>query len=288
MPRAIWKGSISFGLVHIPISLYSAENSASDIDFTMLDKRDMAPVGYRRINKKTGKDVEWENIVKGYEYSDEQYVVLGEEDFKRANVEATQTIDITDFVDASEIPTFYFEKPYFLEPVKKGEKSYALLRETLKRTGKVGIASVVIHTRQHLAALIPNNKVLVLNLMRFANELRDPSDLKLPAADAATPKEIEIAEQLVNSMAGEWEPEKYHDTYHEDLLELIENKVKAGDTETVSEPVAAPQKMADVIDLMALLKRSVEETGNKRKAAPGKKSTTSAEKSSASRPRKRA
>lgn len=286
MPRAIWKGSISFGLVHIPISLYSAENSAADIDFTMLDKRDMAPVGYRRINKKTGKDVEWENIVKGYEYSDAQYVVLGEEDFKRANVEATQTIDITDFVDASEIPAFYFEKPYFLEPVKKGEKSYALLRETLKRTGKVGIASVVIHTRQHLAALIPNDKVLVLNLMRFANELRDPSDLKLPAADAATPKEIEIAEQLVNSMAGEWEPEKYHDSYHEDLLELIDNKVKAGDTETVSEPVA-PQKTADVIDLMALLKRSVEETGNKRKATPSKKPTTSSEKS-ASRPRKRA
>ena len=279
MPRAIWKGSISFGLVHIPISLYSAEDSASDLDFTMLDKRDMAPIGYRRINKKTGKEVEWENIVKGYEYADDQYVVLGEEDFKRANVEATQTIDITDFVDAADIPSFYFDKPYFLEPAKKGEKSYALLRETLKRTGKIGIANVVIHTRQHLAALIPYGKVLVLNLMRFANELRDPSDLKLPESNAATAKEIEIAEQLVNGMAAAWEPKKYRDTYHEDLLQLIERKVKAGDTETVSEEeVAPPHKTAEVIDLMALLKRSVEAAGSKAKHAPAKKSSAAEEK----------
>lgn len=273
MPRAIWKGSISFGLVHIPISLYSAEDSGAELGFSMLDKRDLAPIGYRRINKKTGKEVEWENIVKGYEYADEQYVVLGEEDFKRANVEATQTIDITDFVDAAEIASFYFDKPYFLEPVKKGEKSYALLRETLKRTGKIGIASVVIHTRQHLAALIPYDNALVLNLMRFASELRDLSDLKLPAANAATAKEIEIAEQLVNSMAGDWEPEKYRDTYREDLLQLIERKVKAGETETVSdEDIPAPHKTAEVIDLMALLKRSVEE-GGKRKETPAKKSS---------------
>ena len=279
MPRAIWKGSISFGLVHIPISLYSAEDSASDLDFTMLDKRDMAPIGYRRINKKTGKEVEWENIVKGYEYADDQYVVLGEEDFKRANVEATQTIDITDFVDAADIPSFYFDKPYFLEPAKKGEKSYALLRETLKRTGKIGIANVVIHTRQHLAALIPYGKVLVLNLMRFADELRDPSDLKLPESNAATAKEIEIAEQLVNGMAAAWEPKKYRDTYHEDLLQLIEHKVKAGDTETVSEEdVVAPHKTAEVIDLMALLKRSVEAAGSKAKPAPAKKASAAEEK----------
>ena len=279
MPRAIWKGSISFGLVHIPISLYSAEDNASDLDFTMLDKRDMAPIGYRRINKKTGKEVEWGDIVKGYEYANDQYVVLGEEDFKRANVEATQTIDITDFVDAADIPSFYFDKPYFLEPAKKGEKSYALLRETLKRTGKIGIANVVIHTRQHLAALIPYGKVLVLNLMRFANELRDPSDLKLPESDAATAKEIEIAEQLVNGMAAAWEPKKYHDTYHEDLLQLIERKVKAGDTETVSdEEVAPPHKTAEVIDLMALLKRSVEAAGSKAKHAPAKKASAAEEK----------
>lgn len=281
MPRAIWKGSISFGLVHIPISLYSAEDNASDLDFTMLDKRDMAPIGYRRINKKTGKEVEWGDIVKGYEYANDQYVVLGEEDFKRANVEATQTIDITDFVDAADIPSFYFDKPYFLEPAKKGEKSYALLRETLKRTGKIGIANVVIHTRQHLAALIPYGKVLVLNLMRFANELRDPSDLKLPESNAATAKEIEIAEQLVNGMAAAWEPKKYHDTYHEDLLQLIERKVKAGDTETVSdEDVAPPHKTAEVIDLMALLKRSVEATGSKAKQAPAKKASAAEEKPS--------
>lgn len=279
MPRAIWKGSISFGLVHIPISLYSAEDSASELDFTMLDKRDMAPIGYRRINKKTGKEVEWENIVKGYEYADGQYVVLGEEDFKRANVEATQTIDITDFVDAADIPSFYFDKPYFLEPAKKGEKSYALLRETLKRTGKIGIANVVIHTRQHLAALTPYGKVLVLNLMRFANELRDPSDLKLPESNAATAKEIEIAEQLVNGMAAAWEPKKYHDTYREDLLQLIERKVKAGDTETVSdEEDSPPHKTAEVIDLMALLKRSVEAAGSKAKHAPAKKASAAEEK----------
>lgn len=283
MPRAIWKGSISFGLVHIPISLYSAQDSASDLDFSMLDKRDMAPIGYRRINKKTGKEVEWDNIVKGYEYADDQYVVLSEEDFKRANVEATQTIDITDFVDAAEIPSFYFDKPYFLEPVKKGEKSYALLRETLKRTGKVGIANVVIHTRQHLAALIPYDKALVLNLMRFREELRDPSDLKLPAANVASAKEIEIAEQLVKSMAGAWDPKQYRDTYHDDLLQLIERKVKAGETEEVAEAaVSASQKTAEVIDLMALLKRSVEETGSKRSPVPAKNSA-SAEKPAARR-----
>lgn len=268
MPRAIWKGGISFGLVHIPVSLYSAEESAADLDFTMLDKRDLSPIGYKRINKKTGKDVEWENIVKGYEYETDQYVVLSEEDFKRANVEATQTIDITDFVDADEIPSYYFERPYFLEPIKKGEKSYALLRETLKRTGKIGIANVVIHTRQHLAALMPHKNVLVLNLMRFANELRDPSELKLPESSAASDKEIEIAEQLVNGMSGKFEPKKYHDTYHDDLLALIERKVKAGDTETISdEPVEAPRKGAEVIDLMSLLKRSVEETSKRKPAA---------------------
>lgn len=283
MTRAIWKGGISFGLVHIPVSLYSAEDSGADLDFTMLDKRDLAPIGYKRINKKTGKEVEWENIVKGYEYANDQYVVLSEEDFKRANVEATQTIDITDFVDADEIPSFYFERPYFLEPIKKGEKSYALLRETLKRTGKVGIANVVIHTRQHLAALLPYKNVLVLNLMRFADELRDPSELKLPESSAASDKEIEIAEQLVNGMSGQFEPKKYHDTYHEDLLALIERKVKAGETETLDdEPVAAPSKGAEVIDLMALLKRSVEET-SKRKPGAAKKTAAHDDKPAARR-----
>lgn len=261
--RVIWKGSISFGLVHIPVGLYSAEQS-KELSFSLLDKRDMAPVGYRRINKTSGKEVSWDDIVKGYEYEKDQYVILGPEDFKQANVQATQTVDIVDFVDASEIHPMYFEKPYVLEPVKKGEKSYALLRETLTRTGKIGVANVVIHTRQHLAAVLPRDNVLVLNLLRFENELRDISQFSAPPADldklGVTKKELDMAAQLVEGMTEKWQPEKYHDTYRDDLMALIDEKVKSGHLEAITEAVADDQpRKAEVIDLMALLKRSVEE-----------------------------
>lgn len=268
--RVIWKGSISFGLVHIPVGLYSAEQG-KELSFALLDKRDMAPVGYRRINKTTGKEVSWDDIVKGYEYEKDQYVVLGPEDFKQANVQATQTVDIVDFVDAQEIHPMYFEKPYVLEPIKKGEKSYALLRETLTRTGKIGIANVVIHTRQHLAAVLPRGNVLVLNLLRFENELRDISQFSAPSADleklGVTKKELDMAAQLVEGMSEKWHPEKYHDTYRDDLMALIDEKVKSGHLEAITEPVTEDQpRKAEVIDLMALLKRSVEEKTTRKEA----------------------
>ncbi|HSC57020.1 MAG TPA: Ku protein, partial [Nitrospira sp.] len=164
MPRVLWKGAISFGLVHIPVGLYSAEKRNS-FDLTMLDRRTMKPVGFKRYNKETGEDVSWDDIVKGYEYEKDRYVVLTEEDFKRANVEATQTVDILSFVDEDEISSMYFETPYYLAPDKRGHKGYALLRETLNQTGKIGIANVVIRTRQYVAALIPVGDVIVMNTL---------------------------------------------------------------------------------------------------------------------------
>src|SRR3546814_736238 len=175
MPRAIWKGAISFGLVHIPVELYPAE-SQSGLDLDLLDRRDFAPVGYKRYNKETGKEINWNDIVKGYEYEKGQYVVLSEEDLKRANVEATQTIDILAFVDAEEIAPIYFEQPYYLAPIKGGDKAYVLLRETLKRAGKIGVAQVVIRTKQRLAALLPMENAVVLNLLRYGDEIRPLKD----------------------------------------------------------------------------------------------------------------
>ncbi|HEX3062312.1 MAG TPA: Ku protein, partial [Usitatibacter sp.] len=169
MPRELWKGAIQFGLVNIPVSLFPAEDR-QELSFTMLDRRDMQPVGYKRYNKSTGDEVAFEDIVKGYELDDGRYVTLDKEDFKRANVEATQTVEITGFVDAGAIPPYYLESPYYLAPGKHGAKGYALLREVLERTGKVAVANVVIRTRQHIATVYPHDKVLVLNTLRYRNE----------------------------------------------------------------------------------------------------------------------
>ncbi|HEX2055687.1 MAG TPA: Ku protein [Nitrospiraceae bacterium] len=285
MPRSLWKGAISFGLVNIPVVLYSAENRNS-FDLTMLDRRDMKPVGFKRYNKETGKDVPWEEIVKGYEYEKERYVVLTEEDFRRANVEATQTVEILNFVDAEEISPTYFETPYYLAPDKRGEKGYALLRETLKKTNKVGIATVVIRTRQYIAALIPRDDIIVLNTLRYANELKPAKDLDVPSdnlkAVGVTPREVEMATKLVEEMTDSWDPKKYRDTYHEDLMNLIEKRIKAGQTEVVTEPEEEAEKpaRADVIDLMALLKRSVEQKGQAQKSGRGKRAGGRHERSS--------
>jgi DNA end-binding protein Ku len=220
--RPIWKGTINFGLVNIPVALYSAEADNS-IDFDLLDKRDFSRVRYRRVNEKTGREVPWDEIVKGYEYKKGEYVALTDDDFLKANVEATQSIDIFDFVDAADISPIYFDKPYYLVPLKNGQRAYALLREVLRRTGKVGIARVVIRTRQHLAALLADGPVLILNLLRFSHELRDPSALDVPAARSTqgSNQELKMAEQLVETMAGKWDPKKYRDEYHQDLLQLI-------------------------------------------------------------------
>lgn len=276
MARTLWKGAISFGLVHIPVGLYSAEKRNS-FDLTMLDRRSMKPVGFKRYNKETGEDVPWEEIVKGYEYEKDRYVVLTEDDFKRANVEATQTVDILSFVEQDEIEPMYYETPYYLAPDKRGHKGYALLRETLKQTGKVGIANVVIRTRQYVAALIPFRDVILMNTLRYRNELRDTDELDVPSdnlkAVGVNSREVDMARRLVEGMSAAWKPEEHRDTYHEDLLALIEKRVQAGQTEVVPEPSEEEKRprKGEVVDLMALLKKSVEEKGKvRRPQAPAK------------------
>jgi DNA end-binding protein Ku len=269
MARGLWKGAISFGLVNVPVELHSAQKKSSELDMTMLDKRDLSPVGYKRVNKATGKEVPWDEVVKGFEYKDDKYVVLSEEDFRRANPEASKTVDIQAFVELSSIQPQYFDTPYYLVPGKRGEKAYALLRETLKKAGKAGIATVVIRTKQYLAALIAQDQVLVLDTLRYADELKDVSELKIPEAKV-TAKELDMAMRLVEDMSDEWKPEKYKDTYRHDLMKRIEEKVKAGETEEITEPEKErrPEKGAEVIDLMQLLKKSVEKKQPKTKRAP--------------------
>jgi DNA end-binding protein Ku len=267
MARSLWKGAISFGLVNVPVELHSAKKRAAELDMTMLDKRDLAPVGYKRVNKSTGKEVAWGDVVKGYEYKDDKYVVLSDEDFRRANPEASRTVDILAFVELADIQPQYFETPYYLVPEKRGEKAYALLRETLDKAGKAGIASVVIRTKQYLAALVAEDEVMVLNTLRYAEELKAPGELKIPKA-RVTAKELDMALRLVEDMADDWQPAKFKDTYREDLLKRIQEKIKAGQTEELTEPdprADKPAKGADVIDLMALLKKSVEQKPAKAK-----------------------
>lgn len=261
--RAIWRGSLSFGLVNIPVALHGAENS-NDLSFKLLDRRNFAPVHYRRVNEETGKEVPWEDIVKGYEYEKGEYVPMTDADFERANSEATQTIEITDFVDQSDIDPIYYDKPYYLAPAKNAGKSYALLREVMRRTKKVGIAKVVIRSRQHLAAVFPHKSVLVLELLRFAHELRDPSELDVPGDVSIGEKELKMGERLIEAMADKWQPGKYRDDYREDLLALVERKVQEGKTKVIDETrPRAPKRQAKVIDIMDLLKRSVDQAGRK-------------------------
>ena len=260
--RALWKGAISFGLVHIPVEMYSAVQE-HELDLTMLDRRDFSPVGYKRYNKSTGKEVTWDDIVKGYEYEDNEYVVLSDEDLKRANVEATQTIDIQAFVDAADVPLTYYEQPYYLAPSRGGAKVYALLRETLRKAGKIGIATVVMRTKQHLCALVCVEDKIVLNTLRYASEIRDAEELKLPPATmkaaGISDKELQMALSLVEGMSEEWKPEQYHDTYKDDVLALVKKKIKAGKTKTITaaEPEAKAAKSSNVIDLVALLQDSL-------------------------------
>jgi len=265
MARAIWKGSISFGLVHIPVGLFSAEKT-NDLSFRQLDRRNLSPVGYRKYNKATGEEVESDVIVKGYEYESGHYVVLSDEDLLRANPEKTQTVEITDFVDLEDIEPVFYDKPYYLAPTGKNAKGYALLREALKRTRKVGIAKVVIRSREYLSAVVPQGNVLVLEILRFADEIRATDDLEVPGEDlqamGVNDREIEMAERLVEGMTAEWSPEKYHDTYREDLMGLIQGRIDSGQT---NEPDESPvpevaEGRGDVIDIMSLLKRSVEAT----------------------------
>ena len=250
-------------MVQIPVSLHAAEE-VDELSLTLLDKRDFSPVGYERINKKTGKEVDWADTVKGYESAPGKYVVLTEHDFAEANPKSTHQIDILDFVELAEIDPHYIDKPYVVVPEKNGKKAYALLREALKRSGRAGIAKLVLRTRQHLCAVIPHGKALSLLILRFADELRGTSDLDLPEENlkklGITSKELDMAEKLVSGMVDKWQPEKYRDDYRKDLLSLIHARAKAGDVNTVSkEQKKAPKapKSAKVVDLVALLAESV-------------------------------
>ena len=269
MPRALWKGALTFGLVNIPVEVYPAEEK-KEFKFSMLDKRDFSPVGYKRYSKESGKEVEWANVVKGYEYEKGQYVVLSDEDFKRANVKASQTIDIQAFVPDGEVPYEYFETPYYLAPSGKGQKVYALLRETLRATKRIAIATVVIRTTQHLAAVTLNGKMLMMNTLRFPDELRDAKGFEVPAENlksaGVTQKEIELAKRLIDDMTEHWKPSEYHNTYHEDLMARIEQKIKEGETHEITKPDSGekePRQSAKIIDLAELLKQSL---GGKGKA----------------------
>ena len=264
MARAVWKGSISFGLVNIPIALYPATRR-EELKFRLLRKSDMSPVNYKRVAEKDGKEVSWDEIVKGYEYEKGKYVVLKDEDFQRVDLEATQTVDIKDFVDQEEIDPMFFYKPYYLEPQKGGDKAYALLRDSLKDTNKVGVAKVVIKTRQYLAGVKPEDGVLVLELMHFADELADSEKLHLPRKMEVGKREMNMAKSLIDSMTSKWEPEKYKDDYREALMEVIEEKVEAGGKEIEEKPRKAP-KPTKVIDLVSVLQKSLEQTGGKKKA----------------------
>ncbi len=282
MARALWKGAITFGLVHIPVELYPAEER-KEFKFSMLDKRNFSPVGYKRYSKKTGKEVDWKDVVKGYEYEKDQYVVLSDEDFKRANVKASQTIDIVAFVPMNEIPPQFYESPYYLVPTERGQKVYSLLRETLRSAGLVAVAQVVIRTAQHLAVVVPVGRALVLNTLRYADELRDTKGLELPEAGLkgahVTAKEVELAKRLIDDMTEHWNPDEFKDTYHQDLMRRIHEKIKSGQTHLITEPEAeAPEqrRSAQVIDLATLLKQSLEKGGSRRKVPDIRRSKTTA------------
>src|SRR5262245_4311093 len=270
--RAIWKGSISFSLVNIPISLYPA-TKREELNFRLLRASDLSPINYKRVAEADGKEVPWDQIVKGYEYEKDKYVVLKGEDFRRADIEATQSVDIMEFVELDEIDPMFFDKPYFLEPQKKGAKAYALLREALRRSGKVGIAKVVIKTRQHLAAVKPVQNTLVLELMHFAEELVKPDSLQIPGHLDIGAKELDMAKELVGRMTGEWDASKYTDDYRHALLDLIEKKIELGDKAL---PTGRQSRKAatNVVDLASVLQESLEHAtrgGTSKKRAPKQK-----------------
>ena len=280
MARSLWKGAITFGLVNIPVELFPAEERKG-FQFSMLDKRDFSPVGYKRYSKKSGKEVEWSNIVKGYEYEKDQYVVLSDEDFRRANVKASRTIEIKAFVPLTEIPAQYYETPYYLAPADRGEKVYALLRETLRATGRVAVAQVVIRTAQHLAAVVPYGRALMLITMRYADELRGSSSLELPAESiksaGVSSKEVDLAKRLVDDMTEHWKPADFKDTYHQDLMRRIHEKIKAGQTKEITKRTVEDgeePRSAQIIDLAALLKQSLDKGSTRKKPADARRSKT--------------
>ena len=272
--RAIWKGSISFGLVNIPVALQNASKN-EELSFRLLRRSDLSPVNYKRVAQADGKEVPWEEIVKGYEYEKGKFVVLKEEDFKRVDLEATDTIDIVDFVDLAQINPVFFYRPYYLEPQAGGAGAYHLLRKALAETNKAGISKVIIRTRQHLAAVKANGDLLVLELMRFANELVSPSAVKAPPDNKKLgPRELAMAKTLMNQMTEDWDPSRYTDDYRSALMKLIDQKIESGGKE-LPKAGHGPKKATNVIDLAAVLQQSLKDAsgggGKKAKKVTKKK-----------------
>ncbi|HYD82764.1 MAG TPA: Ku protein [Opitutus sp.] len=268
--RALWKGSISFGLVNIPVSLYPATRR-EELSFRLLRSTDLSPVNYKRVAQADGREVPWDQIVKGYEYEKGKFVVLKEDDFKRVDIEATQTVDIMDFVQLSEVDPMFFQKPYYLVPEKGGVPAYQLLHDVLTDTGKAGVAKVVIRTRQHLAALKAQKNALVLELMHFGDELVDVEELNIPSSKSgARKRELDMAKALVEQMTDKWDPSRYTDDYTSAVMALIKDKIEHGGRTTTAAPKA--RKQTNVIDLAAVLQQSLNEAGGggARKKSGGK------------------
>jgi len=296
-PRVLWKGAITFGLVHIPVGLYTATRPHG-IDFDWLDKRSMDPVGYKRINKRTGREVTKEQIVKGVEYEDGQYVVLSDKEIADAYPRTTQTIEIESFVPAASIPLVFLDRPYYLAPINRGGKVYALLRETLKRSGQVGIARVVIQSRQHLSMLMPAGPGMVLHLLRWSEDLRPWKALPLPPeglkAAGVSEREVKMAEALIEDMRAGFDPEAYHDSFTDEIMKLVQRKAEAGKTETVAqlEPLEAQEEGAggasNIVDLTELLQRSLRRGGGKKAEAEADAEATAPESKRTGTARKKA
>jgi DNA end-binding protein Ku len=254
----MWKGSIAFGLVNIPIELYSAVRNHRP-KFRLLHAKDESPVHYERVCQTEGKPVGWEDLVKGYEYEKGQFVVITKDDFKTAALEKTKTIDILDFVDPADIDERYFETPYYLQPAKGADRAYALLREAIRESGKIGVAKIILRDAQHLAAVETIKDAIVLTMMRFADELADLSEFRFPAAEGIRPAEMKMAQQLIENLSAKWEPEKYTDEYRDNLMRVIQGKLK-GRRPKLQE--RETQQTADVVDLMARLRASLEGKGS--------------------------
>lgn len=279
MARPLWKGSLGFGLITIPVGLYSAEDQA-DLKFTLLDSRNLQRVRYQRVNEETGEEVPWNDIVKGYEYHDGNYVVVTDEDFKKAAAEQTKAVAIEDFVNKDDIDPLYFSTPYYVLPEKGGEHAFEVLRRALERTGKVGIAKVVIRTRQHLAAVLPYKDLIVVQVLRFNQEIREAPAHNGHKAKVGD-KELEMAERLVEAMVGEWKPEKYHDEYHDALLKWIREKAARGGKPMPEPETETEEAIPPTYNIMELLKQSVSERG-KGAAGGGKAHHVSAKTGTAS------
>lgn len=269
MPRAVWKGAISFGLVHVPVAMYPASEE-SEIDFDWLDKRTLDPVGYKRINKRTGKEIDKAHIVKGIKQDNGDYVILGEDELRAAYPKTTQTIEIQSFVPAQDISFVYLERPYYLEPAARADKVYALLREALAAASLIGIARLVMHTKEHLAALLPAGPALMLGTLRWAKEIRSAQELKLPPAGKAAlkPAELKMAGQLIRQMTQPFDPGRYADEFSAAIHALVARKIKAGDSHTVEALEEAPAAAgSNVVDLTELLRSSLAARPARKKAA---------------------